>query len=131
MSATNDKILWSDRKRHLGLPISFTKYEISEDRLFEIKGFLNLKYEEILLYRVRDLTLSRSFGQRIFGVGTIKVSSSDKSKPDLYIYNVKDSAAVKELLHEQVEAMKIRRRVRFGEIASFGDDPDDVLDGET
>ena len=131
MSATNDKILWSDRKRHLGLPISFTKYEISEDRLFEIKGFLNLKYEEILLYRVRDLTLSRSFGQRIFGVGTIKVSSSDKSNPDLYIYNVKDSAAVKELLHEQVEAMKIRRRVRFGEIASFGDDPDDVLDSET
>ena len=130
MAATNDKVLWSDRKRYFGLPISFTKYEISEDRLFQTTGLLNLKYEEILLYRVRDLELSRSFGQRIFGVGTIKVCSSDKSNSELYIQNVKDAAAVKELLHEQVEAMKIRRRVRFGEIASFSDDIDDQLDTE-
>lgn len=130
MAATNDKVLWTDRKRYFGLPISFTKYEISEDRLFQTTGLLNLKYEEILLYRVRDLELSRSFGQRIFGVGTIKVSSSDKSNSELYIQNVKDAAAVKELLHEQVEAMKIRRRVRFGEIASFSDDIDDQLDTE-
>ena len=130
MAATNDKILWSERKRYFGLPISFTKYEISDDRLFRTTGLLNLNYEEILLYRVRDLELSRSFGQRIFGVGTIKVCSSDKTHPELYIINVKEPAAVKELLHEQVEAMKIRRRVRFGEIASFSDDMDDQLDGE-
>ena len=130
MAATNDKVLWSDRKRYLGLPISFTKYEISEDRLFQTTGFLNLKYEEILLYRVRDLELSRSFGQRIFGVGTIKVSSSDKSNSELYIINVKEPAAVKELIHQQVEDMKIRRRVRFGEIASFNDDLEDTLEGD-
>ena len=130
MAATNDKILWSDRKRYFGLPISFTKYEISDDRLFRTTGLLNLNYEEILLYRVRDLELSRSFGQRIFGVGSITVTSSDKSNPVLVIHNVKEPAAVKELLHEQVEAMKIRRRVRFGEIASFNDDIDDVLDND-
>ena len=130
MAATNDKVLWSDRKRYFGLPISFTKYELSEDRLFQTTGLLNLKYEEILLYRVRDLTLSRSFGQRLFGVGTIKVCSTDKTNAELYIHNVKDAAAVKELIHQQVEDMKIRRRVRFGEIASFGDDPDDVLDND-
>ena len=130
MAATHDKVLWSDRKRYFGLPISFTKYEVSEDRLFMTTGFLNLKYEEILLYRVRDLELSRSFGQRLFGVGTIKVCSSDKTHPELYIQSVKDPAAVKELIHQQVEDMKIRRRVRFGEIASFGDDIDDVLDDE-
>ena len=130
MTATNDKILWSDRKRYFGLPISFTKYEVSEDRLFMTTGFLNLKYEEILLYRVRDLELSRSFGQRLFGVGTIKVCSSDKTHPELYILNVKDPAAVKELIHQQVEDMKIRRRVRFGEIASFNEDIDDVMDNE-
>ena len=130
MAATNDKILWSDRKRYFGLPISFTKYEISDDRLFRTTGLLNLNYEEILLYRVRDLELSRSFGQRIFGVGSITVTSSDKSNPVLVIHNVKEPAAVKELLHQQVEDMKIRRRVRFGEIAAFGDDMDDQLDGE-
>ena len=131
MAAANDKILWSDRKRYFGLPLSFTKYEISDDRLFQTRGFLNLKYEEILLYRVRDLELSRSFGQRIFGVGSITVTSSDKSHPVLVIHNVKEPAAVKELIHQQVEDMKIRRRVRFGEIANFNDDIDDQLDSDT
>ena len=130
MAFTADKLLWSDRKRYFGLPLSFTRYAISEDRLFQATGILNLKYEEILLYRIRDITLSRSFGQRIFGVGSITVTSSDKSRPVLVIQNVKDAPAVKELIHQQVEYMKIRRRVRFGEIASFGDDMDDQLDGE-
>ena len=34
--------IWTDRKRHFGLPISFTKYSLSEDRLFRETGFLNL-----------------------------------------------------------------------------------------
>ena len=130
MGFTAEKLLWTDRKRYFGLPLSFTKYAISEDRLFQATGILNLKYEEILLYRIRDITLSRSFGQRIFGVGSITVTSSDKSRLVLVIQNVKDAPAVKELIHQQVEDMKIRRRVRFGEIASFGDDMDDQLDGE-
>ena len=29
-----ESIIWSDRKRHLGLPISFTKYSLSESRVF-------------------------------------------------------------------------------------------------
>ena len=130
MSNPKANILWSDRKRYFGLPLSFTKYEVSDDRLFQTTGLFNLQYEEILLYRVRDISLTRSFGQRIFGVGSVTVTSSDKSRPVLVIQNVKEPEAVKELIHEQVEAMKISRRVRFGEIASFGDDMDDQLDGE-
>ena len=130
MSNPKENILWSDRKRYFGLPLSFTKYEVSDDRLFQTTGLFNLQYEEILLYRVRDISLTRSFCQRIFGVGSVTVTSSDKSRPILVIQNVKEPEAVKELIHEQVEAMKISRRVRFGEIASFGDDMDDQLDGE-
>ena len=130
MAHTKDKLIWTDRKRYFGLPLSFTKYAISEDRLFQTTGFLNLKFEEILLYRIRDLALSCSFGQRIFGVGSITVTSSDKSRPVLVIHNVKNPAAVKELIHEQVEDMKIRRRIRFGEIATFSADIDDTLDGD-
>ena len=125
-----DKLLWWDRKRYFGLPLSFTLYAISEDRLFQRTGFLNLYDEEILLYRVRDITLTQSFGERLFGVGTITVVSSDKSRPKLVIECVKDPAAVKELLHQQVESMKISRRVRYSEIASFNDNMDDQLDGE-
>ena len=124
--------LWKDRKRYLGLPLSFTRYMLSEDRLFVSVGLLNIKDDEILLYRVRDIDTSRTLWQRIFGVGTITVVSSDKTMPTLVLKNVKDPVFVKELIHKQVEEMKIRRRVRFGEIMTDADDdgdPDD-LDNE-
>ena len=121
--------LWKDRKRYFGLPLSFTRYSLSEDRLFVSEGFLNLKDDEVLLYRVRDIDTRRSLWQRLFGVGTVIVVSSDKTMPNMVLKNIKDPVMVKELIHRQVEEMKIRRRVRFGEIMTASDDElDDDLD---
>ena len=120
--------LWKDRKRYFGLPLSFTRYALSEDRLFLSVGFLNIKDDEILLYRVRDIDTSRSLWQRIFGVGTVTVISSDKTMPTLVLKNIKDPIFVKELIHKQVEDMKIRRRVRLGEIMGNALDDDDAFD---
>ena len=122
--------LWKDKKRYFGMPISFTRYALSEDRLFLSVGFLNIKDDEILLYRVRDIDTQRTLWQRIFGVGTVTVVSSDKTMPNLVLKNVKDPVFVKELLHKQVEEMKIRRRVRLGEImtSDMSDDDSDLDD---
>ena len=124
----NIKCLWKDRKRHLGLPLSFTRYSLSEDRLFVSEGFLNIKDDEVLLYRVRDIDTRRSLWQRLFGVGTVTVISSDKTMPVLVLKNIKDPVLVKELIHKQVEEMKIQRRVRFGEIMTTDSGDDDDLD---
>ena len=91
--------LWKDRKRWLGMPLSFTRYALSEDRLFLSVGFLNIKDEEILLYRIRDLSVSRTLWQRLFGVGTITVTSSDKTQPVIILKNIKDPMHVKEHIH--------------------------------
>ena len=69
--------LWKDRKRHLGMPLSFTRYQLSEDRLFLSQGFLNIRDDDILLYRVRDIDTRRNLWQRLFGVGTITVLRQD------------------------------------------------------
>ena len=119
--------LWKDRKRYFGMPISFTRYCLSDDRLFLSVGFLNIKDDEILLYRVRDIATTRNLWQRLFGVGTVTVVSSDKTMPTLVLKNVKDPVFVKELIHKQVEEMKIQRRVRFCEIATTDmDDGDEI-----
>lgn len=120
--------LWHDRKRILGLPISFTRYALSEDRLFLKRGFLNVKQDEIVLYRIRDLRVSISLWQRIFGVGTVTVVSTDKSIPELQLKNIRQPNEVKELVHEYVEKMKIARRMRVGEMSM--DIDDDSLDLE-
>ena len=116
--------LWKDRKRFLGMPLSFTRYMLSEDRLFLSKGFLNVKDDEILLYRVRDISTSRNLLQRMLGVGTVTVMSTDKTCPNLVMKNIKDPVAVKEMLHKHVEEMKLRRQVRVSELTNL-DDKDD------
>jgi len=127
----NVDIIWKDRKRWLGMPLSFTRYSLSEDRLFLSVGFFSIKDDEVLLYRIRDITTSRTLWQRLFGVGTVTVVSSDKTMPSLQLKNIKRPVAVKELLHKQVEEMKIRRRVRVGEIMSTSmDDDDSDLDSD-
>lgn len=128
MPNTNDSRLWQDRKRHLGMPISFTIYSLSEDRLFRETGLLSRTYEEVLLYRIRDISLKRSLWQMIFGVGTIIVHSSDKSSGTLEIENVKSPKQVKELIHQLVEESKTRRRFRFGEFDTIGDDNEDIAE---
>ncbi len=120
--------LWQDRKRFLGMPLSFTRYALSEDRLFLSVGFLSIRDEELLLYRVRDISSRRTLWQRLFGVGTLTVTSSDKTTPTLVLKNIKNPLAVKEQLHAQVEEMKLQRRVRVGEIMTADMDDDSDLE---
>lgn len=129
MAQEGIQYIWRDRKRIFGMPLSFTRYALSEDRLFLSVGFLSIKDDEVLLYRIRDITTRRTLWQRIFGVGTVTVSSSDKTMPVLTLKNIKDPLAVKEMLHKQVEEMKLRRRVRVGEIMG-SDEPDEMDDSD-
>ena len=120
--------LWHDRKRILGMPLSFTRYALSEDRLFLKRGFLNVHQDEVVLYRVRDLRVSQTLWQRVFGVGTVTVISTDKSIPELALKNIRQPNEVKELIHEYVEKMKVARRMRVGEMSM--DIDDDSIDFE-
>ncbi len=128
MGFKGDQYIWKDRKRYLGMPLSFTRYALSEDRLFQSIGFLNIRDEEVLLYRIRDINTSRSLWQRLFGVGTVTVVSSDKSMPTMVLKNIKDPIRIKELLHREVEDMKVRRRVRLNELMTGTTDDDDEID---
>ena len=123
---------WFDRKRTIfGLPLSFTKYAVTEDKLLIKTGFFNTKEEEVRLYRIMDVTLNRSFGERIFKLGTIHVISSDKSTPHFDIKRVKDSKRVKDLLSELVENARQKNRVSAREfMASDMVDDDDYTDGD-
>lgn len=122
--------IWKDRKRFLGMPITFTRYSMSGDRLFLETGLLNTRQEEILLYRVRDISLRISLGQRLFGVGSVIVQSSDKSLPVLELRNIRSPREVKETLHQQVEEMKLARRMRVGEILDVQGNGDDDGDDD-
>ncbi|MEE3344485.1 MAG: PH domain-containing protein [Bacilli bacterium] len=116
------EILWSEKKKwtFFALPLTFTTYSLTEDKLLIDRGFLNKYQDEIMLYRVLDLTLSRNLIQRMFKLGSIKVVSSDKSCPDLIIKNIYDSQNVKEQLSELVDKARDKKRVFSREIIDDG-----------
>ena len=125
-------VVWKDRKRNfLGLPWTFTKYSLSEDRFFIEKGLFKYEQDEVRLYRILDLQLTKTFFQRIFGLGTIKVSSSDQSLGNFEIKNIKNSLQVKETLSRLVEEQRTAKRVVNREIMVGDDDICDECDEDT
>lgn len=125
-------VVWSDRKRiWCGLPWTFTSYKLTQDRLFVKRGFLNLREDEVRLYRIKDLVLHRSLFQRIFGLGTVEVKSSDSSMENFQLENIKNSADVKEQLSVLVEEERQRKKVSSREFMSFdSEETDEGLDTE-
>ena len=129
MADTNTDILWKDKKRgFLGLPLSFTKYSLTKERLFIETGFLNSVEKEVRLYRILDVQMTRTLGQKMFGLGSINVHSSDASQKDFTIKNIKKPKYVKELLSELVEKQRDEKRVVNRELMASSQDEDEIDD---
>jgi len=120
--------IWKDRKRpFLGLPLSFTTYMLTTEKLLISTGILNKKEEEIRLYRIMDVTLHRSLGQRLLGIGSIHCCSADRSTPEFDIKHIKDARRVKDLLSDAIEHEREAKRVYGRE---YMDDGIDDIDGD-
>ena len=116
--------IWQDRKRtFLGLPLSFTKYMLTDDRLFVEKGFLNSVLDEENLYRVRDVRVSRSLGQRLFGLGTVTVFDTND---EIMLESIKHPIEVKEEIVRLVEEARKKHNIRASEMLM--DHPDPLCD---
>ena len=104
--------LWEDRKHFLWFPWSFTIYRLSRERLFCQTGFLKSEEETVPLYRIQDLHLTISLVERLFGVGSVLVLSSDLTAPKLKILHVSHPAAVRDRIHHLSEDAKRRRQIQ-------------------
>ena len=112
-------MLWRARKRiWCGLPWTFTVYSFDEEVILIDSGFFTKKQDEVRLYRVLDLSVTRTFGQRIFGMGTIHLKTSDKTMGDFDIVNIKKVMEVKRQLSDLVEANREKKRVVSREFMS-------------
>lgn len=87
-------------------------YAVTSQRLTLETGVFKRNLEEIELYRIKDTRLSRTFVQRLLGLGTVTVISSDESSPTLVIPWIKGSTEVRQLLRENVELVRRARGVR-------------------
>ena len=118
--------IWEDRKRPIfGLPLSFTKYKLTDEKLLIETGVLSINQEEVRLYRIMDVSVKCKLFQRLFNVGTIHCCSADKSTPEFDIKDVKNPLQVKELISKKVEEERQRKRIGTREYMVSDYDEDD------
>ena len=105
-------IIWKDKKRTIfGLPISFTKYILTEEKLVIDKGFFSKTQEEVRLYRMTDFSVRQSLFDRFFNVGRINISSSDNTQGEFTLMGVKKPYVVKEILSDYVEKEREKKGI--------------------
>jgi len=120
---TENNYIWQDRKRPIfGLPLSFTKYKLTEEKILIESGVFSITQEEIRLYRIMDVTVRCSFLQRLFKVGTIHCCSADKSTPEFDIKDVKNAIQVKDLISKSVEDERNKKKIASREYMDFEED---------
>ena len=114
------KVIWTDKKRYFGLPISFTRYSIVEKegvwvKIFYDTGLLSTRHEEVMVYRVFDISLQQSLFDKLFNVGTICLYCKDESMEYFNIIRVKNPFHVRDLISDLVEEQRAEKGFRIGE----------------
>lgn len=119
---------FEERKRWLffGLPFTFTKYIVEEENITIKKGFLNLTEDDTYMYKVQDVRLSRSLGERIFGLYTIEAFTGDVTDAKLVLRHIKNGDAIKKFINEKSEEQRLKRRT----LHTMDIDADGVADVE-
>ena len=119
------------KKRWLlfGLPLTFTKYTLTEEQIIINTGFLNQEENNCYMYKVQDTVLSSSLLQRMAGLGTVVCKTSDVTHPQLVMKNIKNARKIKDFIIENSEDQRMKRRtINTLNISAEADSSD--LDGD-
>lgn len=115
--------IWTDKKRTLfGLPLSFTRYFLTETKFITRKGFLSVEEDELELYKVTDKKLVMPFSQRIFGCATIVLHvRNDVDTPVKEIKSIKNARKVLEMIDKQIDMNRDKYNIRGRDM--YGGEP--------
>ncbi|HHU74770.1 MAG TPA: PH domain-containing protein [Clostridiales bacterium] len=98
------------RSKFLGLPFSFTKYKITEEKIRITTGFLSIIEDDAYMYKIQDVRLTRSLMERIFKLGTITCYTGDTTHPELILYQIKNASVIKDFIMQSSEEARRKRR---------------------
>ena len=122
---------YQEKKRWLlfGLPLTVTKYTLTEEQIIINTGFLNQEENNCYMYKVQDTVLSSSLLQRMAGLGTVVCKTSDVTHPQLVMKNIKNARKIKDFIIENSEDQRMKRRtINTLNISAEADSSD--LDGD-
>lgn len=99
--------------RRILLKVLRCRYRLTTQRLFIQRGILRQTIDQTELMRVDDVRIYKSVLDRIFGLGSVLVRSTDASDRDVVIEGIREPDQVAEAIRSHMQTM--RRRSLFVE----------------
>ena len=94
------------------LSLRAVTYQATGETLTIRRGVLNRQVEQVELFRIKDLSLSKPVWQRMLGMGTIELLTSDQTAPVVRLEAIANSDQVLELLRSTVLRERQAKGVR-------------------
>ncbi len=84
---------------------------IRANRIDTEVGIFSRKTDSVEMFRIKDIQLQQRFIQRILGIGTIVIQSTDETTPVLELYMIPQVRKVHKYLQEQIPKADAERKV--------------------
>jgi uncharacterized membrane protein YdbT with pleckstrin-like domain len=116
------ELKYSERSRWLlfGLPWTFTKYEIRENDFTIVKGFFTIRENDCYMYKISDVEITQTLMQRMAGLSTIVLYTSDVTDKTITMKNIKHGKEIKDFILQASESARLRRRTVSMQNIGFG-----------
>ncbi len=103
-----------------GIKWPFKHFEIYNNVLTIVSGFLSIKEDDCFMYKISDVELTMSLSQRIFGLATITCFTSDVTDKTIVMKNIKHGREIKDFIYQESERARMRRRTVNMQDISYG-----------
>lgn len=91
-------------------------YRLTSQRLFHESGLLRRQIDRIEVIDMDDISFEQGLFERLLGVGTIRIKSSDRTDPDLWMRGIDQVRDVAAKIDAARRREKVRRSVRIDHV---------------
>jgi len=82
------------------------RYRLTSQRLFIARGIVSQTIDQTELVRVDDVRIHKTLVDRLFGLGTVAIVSTDATDRETAIVGVADAEGIAEAIRSHVRAMR-------------------------
>lgn len=94
------------------LAVRCVRYTVTEERFLDESGVLNRITDTLELYRVKDTQVLQPLWLRPFGLGHVRIESSDRTTPVSMLYAIAKPKETAAIIRDRVEEMRVKKGVR-------------------